>query len=158
MAAVEGYRPDLLKPLVAELAREEIPAEITVRGASMRPALDDGDRVRLVPITAAELRLGDVIARHGPEGPILHRLVGWWPIGGRRMLTMGDACRRLDFPAPPDQVIARAVERRRGDEVRRLDTGAARLAGRGRAALLLLRGLAVEAWDRVRGTRRATHA
>jgi hypothetical protein len=66
------------------------------------------------------------------------------------MLTMGDACRRLDPPAPPDRVIGKVVERWRGDAVRRFDGRAARLAGRGRAACLLLTGLTVEAWDRVR--------
>jgi signal peptidase I len=150
MVAAEEYRPELLKPLIAELAAGDIPSEIRVRGDSMRPTLEEGDRVRLVPATANELRVGDLVVWQGKGGPIMHRLVGWWPVGGRRMLTMGDACRRLDPPASPDRMIGRVVERWRGDAVRRFDGRAARLAGRGRAACLLLTGLAVEAWDRVR--------
>jgi hypothetical protein len=151
MVAAEECRPELLKPLIAELAAGKIPTEITVRGGSMRPTLLDGDRVQLVPAGATEVRVGDLIVWQGEDGrPIMHRLVGWWPVGGWRLLTMGDACRRLDPPASPDRVIGRVIERLRGGEAQRFDTWSARTAGRGRAALLLLTGLAVEAWDRVR--------
>lgn len=150
MAAAEEYRPELLKPLLADLTAGGITSEIQVRGGSMRPTLADGDRVRLVPATATEVRVGDLIVWQGEDGPIMHRLVGWWPIGGWRMLTMGDATWRLDPPAPPGRVIGKVVERLQGDAVRRFDGWAARILGRGRAAGMLLLGLAVEAWNRLR--------
>jgi hypothetical protein len=113
--------------------------------------LQDGDRVRVVSVTAADVRVGDVAVLAGATGPIIHRLVAWWPArGGRRMVTKGDGSLRLDPPARPDDLIGRVVARVRNDQVRRLDGIGVGLHGRGRALLSLGAGLAVEVWDRAR--------
>jgi signal peptidase len=156
MAAVEDLRPDLLAPLVRDLAAEGRPAEIPVRGNSMRPMLREGDRVRLAPLTHAEARLGDVVLRVAPSGPIIHRVVGWWPSrNGWRLLTKGDGARRLDPPLPPEELAGRVVARVRGGSVRQLDGAGMRVRGRGRALVSLMTGLVVEAWDRARGRTRS---
>jgi hypothetical protein len=91
MTEPEEFRPALAAPLLRDLAGEGTTAELPVRGNSMRPVLQQGDRVRLIPATAAGVRVGDVVVRTDATGPVIHRLVGWWPTGGGwRILTKGD--------------------------------------------------------------------
>jgi hypothetical protein len=157
MAAGEDYRPDLLAPLVRDLASAGRGAEIPVRGNSMHPTLGDGDRVQLIPGTATKLRVGDVVVLMEPAGPVIHRLVAWWPSRkGRSLLTKGDNAFRLDPPLRADLVVGRVVARVRDGRVRRLDGVGMRARGRGRALVSLMAGLAVEAWDRARGRARSS--
>ena len=152
----DRFRPDLLAPLVRELLADGASPEIPVRGNSMRPILRDGDRVRLVPVTRAGLRLGDIVLRAESSGPIIHRVVGWWPSRkGWRVLTKGDGARRLDSPVPPAGVVGRVVARVRGNSVRQFEGPAMRLHAWSRAFRSLIVGLVVEAWDRARGRARS---
>ena len=149
MATPTRFRPDLVAPLLRDLGAEGGSAEFPVRGNSMRPMLRDGDQVRLAPVTDAGVRLGDVVLRVDPAGPILHRVVGRWPSrDGWRILTKGDGACRLDPPLPPDRLVGRVVVLVRGSDVRRLDGAAMRMRARGRAIVSLCVGLIVEAWDR----------
>jgi hypothetical protein len=151
LAATEEFRPDLLAILLRDLAAEGKPVEIPVWGISMRPWLRDGDRVRLVPVTAAEVRVGDVVVRVNATGPVIHRFVGRWPSRqGRRLLTKGDGAPRLDPPARADELVGRVVARVRDGRAERLEGVGMRLRGRGRAAVSLVAGLILETWDRVR--------
>jgi hypothetical protein len=150
----EAYRPDLLGPLLRDLSAEGRSVEIPVRGTSMHPLLQDGDRVQVVPATAADVRMGHVVVLAGSSGPIIHRLVGRWPgPAGPRLLTKGDGAPRLDPPASPDGLIGRVVARVRNGRVRRLDATAASVCGRCRALLSLGAGLVVDVLDRVRRRR-----
>jgi hypothetical protein len=148
----DRLRADLVAPLVRDLLADGASPEIPVRGSSMRPILRDGDRVRLAPMTHAGVRLGDVVLRVEPSGPVIHRVVGWWPSRhGWRLLTKGDGARRLDPPLPPEGVAGRIVARVRGTSVRRLDGAGMRIRAWSRAFRSLTAGLIVEAWDRARG-------
>ena len=151
MTDTEEFRPDLVAPLLRELAAAGATAELPVRGTSMRPILRDGDRVRVVPVTAADVRTGDVVVLAGSSGPVIHRLVGWWPARGAwRVLTKGDGAPRLDPPLRPDELAGRVVARVRDGRVRRLDGAGMRICGRCRAAVSLAAGLFLEAADRAR--------
>jgi signal peptidase I len=159
MAATEEFRPDLLAPLLRDLSAAGRSAELPVRGNSMRPLLRDGDRVRVIPVTATNVRVGEVVVSAEATGPIIHRVVGWWPSRhGWRVLTKGDNASRLDAPLLVDGLVGRAVARVRGSHVRRLDDLGMRFRGRSRALVSLAAGLAVEMWDRAHrraGSRRA---
>jgi signal peptidase I len=150
--AAEASHPDFLAPLLRDLAAEGRSAEMPVRGISMRPMLRDGDRVRVVPATASDVRVGDVVILAGSTGPIIHRLVGWWPSrDGWYLLTKGDGSPRLDPPLRANGLVARVVARVRNGHVQRLGGASLRVRGWGRALLSLVMGLFVEAWDRIRG-------
>ena len=144
-----GSRVDLLAVLLRELSSHGMEGELPVRGSSMRPTLREGDRVRLIPATASDVRIGDVVVRVGASGPVIHRLVGWWPSeGGSRLLTKGDGAARLDPPGGRAEVVGRVVARVRDGKVRRLDGAGTRLRGRGRAAASLAGGVILELWSR----------
>lgn len=144
-------RPELLAPILCDLARMQASGEVSVRGTSMRPTLFPGDRLRVVAATASDVRLGSVVIWRGAEGPTIHLLVGWWwTRDGWRMLTKGDGARRLDPPAPETCLVGVAVALVRAGQVRRLDGRCGRLCGLGRALASLAEGIIVEAWDRGR--------
>ena len=154
-----GSRVDLLAVLLRELSQQGMEGELPVRGGSMRPTLREGDRVRLVPATASDVRVGDIVVRAGASGPVIHRLVGWWPSeGGSRILTKGDDVARLDPPDWRAEVVGRVVARVRDGRVRRLDGAGTRFCGHGRAAASLAEGLILVLWtrgSRLAGSRRA---
>jgi signal peptidase I len=152
----DRFRPDLVAPLVCALLADGASPEIPVRGNSMLPILRDGDRVRLAPVTHAGARLGDVVLRVEPSGPVIHRVVGWWPSwSGWRLLTKGDGANRLDAPLPPEHLAGRVMARVRGGSVQRLDGTGMRIRAWSRAVRSLMVGVIVEAWDRARGRRRS---
>ncbi len=98
-------------PAMAADGRSMLPFWQPVRGGSMRPALREGDEVLLAP--AVELAPGEVVVLRlpGRPGTVLHRLV---EVGEAGVVTRGDACARLDPPAPRSAVLFRALARRRG--------------------------------------------
>jgi hypothetical protein len=149
MTATEEFRPDLLGPLLCDLAAEGRAAELPVRGISMHPWLREGDRVRVVAAAAPDVRVGDIVVRVQGTGPVVHRFVGWWRTRhGWRMLTKGDGAPRFDPPLAPAELVGRAVALLRDGQVRRLDGAGIRLRGRSRAAVSLAAGLIRETWDR----------
>lgn len=85
------------------------PLEFVVMSESMAPALRRDDVVRIAPLAAKELRIGDIVLLEAGEVYRVHRLV--WRRGGWR--TRGDALRRLDPPVDPDMILGRAVAVRR---------------------------------------------
>jgi hypothetical protein len=149
MIANSRFRPKLLAPLLVDLAGQERLGEMPVRGTSMCPSLLHGDRVRVVPTTVEEVRIGDMVVRLGEPGPMIHRVVGWWwTQDGWRILTKGDGARRFDPPVHPDQLVGRVVALVRDDKVRQLERIGARLRGRVRAGASFTVGAVWEAWDR----------
>ncbi len=120
-----------------------------VRGTSMYPSLIHGDRVRVVPTTVEEVRIGDMVLRFGETGPMIHRVVGWWwTREGWRILTKGDGARWFDSPLRPDHLVGRVVAYVRDGQIQRLEGIGARLRGRGRAAASFTVGVMWETWDR----------
>lgn len=155
MTTATSFRPDLLAPLLRDLAAEDRCGEIPVRGTSMSPTLLPGDRLRVVPATMDDVRVGDLVVWVDQAGPIAHRLVGWWKTRmGWRFLTKGDRALRFDAPVPGHCLVARAVARVRAGDVQPLDGRPMRLRGRAQALVSLAAGIIVEVWDR---TRRVAH-
>ena len=153
----DRLRADLVAPLVRDLLADGASPEIPVRGNSMLPILRDGDQVRLAPVTHAKARLGDIVLRVDPSGPVIHRVVGWWPSrNGWRLLTKGDGTWRLDPPLPPQSLAGRVVARVRGTSVQRLDGTGMRIRAWSRAFWSLTAGLIVEVWDRAHGRARSS--
>jgi hypothetical protein len=98
----------------ADMLTEDLdrPVRLRVRGASMAPTLLPGDVVMVEPITDAALRLGDWVLVRGEHENYLHRYVGR---RADRVLTKGDAHRRLDPPWPPAAIRGRVTAAYRDD-------------------------------------------
>jgi hypothetical protein len=113
---------------VALLGRTGEATWVPVVGDSMRPLLEDGDRVAIRP-GALRPRLGDLAIFRQADYVVLHRLLG--PVRGAGKdgpyRARGDGRSRLDPPVAVEAILARAVaiETRRGRF--RLDTPGARL-------------------------------
>lgn len=101
-------RQERVAQALRQLADEE-PVCVVVRGDSMLPLLEDGDRVEIV--ARARYLPGDIVAfRRADQRLCVHRLLGFRPTrGGWRMVTRGDAARALDPPLEPEQVLGRIV-------------------------------------------------
>lgn len=102
------------------------------RGFSMRPAIEDGDRVLVEPVDAARLRVGHVVKFSHAGAFRMHRIVRRTSAGGRpSFLVRGDTGGGVDL-IDAAQVIGLAVVVERGSRTVRLDTFAARTAWRAR--------------------------
>jgi len=84
---------------------------LSVQTASMVPAFGPGDAIIVRPITAHDLRPGDIISYHSPLNPnliISHRLImvdrhtGW-------LTTSGDVLKTTDPAFPPRMLIGQAI-------------------------------------------------
>ena len=93
----------------------------------MLPFLRHGDVVHVRPLPAAAVRVGDVICYAPSPGRLhLHRVVAR---DERGFVTRGDALSYVE-DVPATTVLGRVIARERGGRVCRLDTPAARRAGR----------------------------
>ncbi|MEJ2367008.1 MAG: S24/S26 family peptidase [Acidobacteriota bacterium] len=93
----------------------ECPTLVTVRGHSMEPFLQGGDRVQVVLTTPGELSSGDLVVFERAGEVVVHRFLGW-SRGG--MLEMGDGQSRANRHEIPD-VVGKAVslERTSGERI-----------------------------------------
>lgn len=81
-----------------------------VLGGSMLPFLSHKDLVWLRPVTAAELKFGDIVVFHQDGGRVIHRFMRRKRMDGREVLiTKGDAVDHGDPPVLPNQVVAKVV-------------------------------------------------
>lgn len=87
----------------------------TVRfhGESMRPFLGEGDRVVVEPVAWEAIRVGDIITYRFEEKFPTRRVVA---IGDDRLELWCDNWPRLRFEARREDVLGRAVARRRAGE------------------------------------------
>jgi len=93
----------------------------------MLPFLRHGDVLHVRPLPAAAVRVGDVICYAPSPGRLhLHRVVAR---DERGFVTRGDALSYVE-DVPASAVLGRVIARERGGRLRRLDTPAARRAGR----------------------------
>jgi signal peptidase I len=85
-------------------------------GASMRPAICDGDVITVEPAAPASLVPGNVIVYRQLNRVFAHRLVsvGADDRGQERLLLRGDATRFFDAPISPAQVLGEVVAVSRG--------------------------------------------
>lgn len=125
--------------LARDVLARGLRARLRVRGASMAPAIRDGDTVVLAPVAGpGGPRIGDVVlfrSRHGAV--LLHRLVRRprGTGGARRLQMLGDALPRFDDAVDRDRVLAKVVRiERRGAGAVDTTRPAPRLAGALRAA------------------------
>jgi hypothetical protein len=94
--------------LVAELLRAGTGVELTAFGTSMSPAIEHGDRVRVAPVRANELAVGDVAVVVQRGQLVAHRVVSAVPLR-----TRGDALRMLDEDVATADVLGRVTDVRR---------------------------------------------
>ena len=95
--------------LLAESLKRKGSAVISINGNSMYPTLQMGWRVHLEPVTAADLRIGQIGLFRGEHNMTVHRLI-WRESGasGERLVFRGDY-NRLRERVHPSAVIARVV-------------------------------------------------
>lgn len=91
--------------------------EVPTLGQSMHPFLQDGDRVRIVAVAPASLRLGDVIAFWRGSGLVVHRFAGW--AGPGLLREKGDNFRSWQA-VPAGELLGRVDRVRRGAGEREL--------------------------------------
>lgn len=85
-----------------------VPLTVPLKGTSLIPLLPNGCQVSISPCTAAELRVGDLVAYETGEHIVLHQLVA--PPREGAMLTLRAFSRFMpDPPIHPDDVIGRAT-------------------------------------------------
>jgi signal peptidase len=83
----------------------------TVRSGSMAPAINVGDVVVTAPVDAGDIKVGDVISFHSPNGGVLicHRVISVDRTAGF-VQTKGDANEDPDwFTVPYSKVTGRVV-------------------------------------------------
>ena len=78
-------------------------------GASMTPAIGDGDLITVKPTTAARLSPGRVVLYRRQDRVFAHRIVQAANDGDHRLLLRGDAARACDEPVAPSEVLGEVV-------------------------------------------------
>jgi len=90
---------------------------LRVASGSMRPCLEEGDRIHIEHVAPRSLMPGDVVVYASESaGLVVHRLI--WrdrPLGHpTRIYTKGDALGTLDRSVTADRVLGRVVSMERG--------------------------------------------
>lgn len=98
---------DIFFQSVEEMLGQGLTVDIKVKGLSMRPFLRDGvDSVRLVKVSAEELKHGDVVLFRHNGRHTLHRYFG---TKEGKLIFKGDGNCCLTEQAEPTDVVARAI-------------------------------------------------
>ncbi len=118
----------VLVELLAELLQRGEAVEFRARGGSMHPLIRDGDRLRIEPVRADQLRRGDVIAYRRGARLLVHRYLGRWPDSGG-LRTRGDSHTRVEPPLDPSEVLGRVRAVGRHGKKLRLDHASWRAVG-----------------------------
>jgi hypothetical protein len=102
---------DVVRPLLAQ----SVSLRFQARGASMSPAIRDGEIVEISPVAVRELRKGDIVLAKAEHGFRLHRIVIADPAKDR-FITRGDCGQDNDPALTGAQIlgIARSKEVRIG--------------------------------------------
>jgi hypothetical protein len=97
------------------LTRPDAPASY-FHGLTMQPHLVEGDWVETEPVTADDVHIGDVVTYRFEDKFPTRRVVAR-DRGTRTFTIMGDSIPgRREYLVPFDDVLARVVRRRRGDQ------------------------------------------
>jgi signal peptidase I len=80
-------------------------------GTSMRPSIQDGDRLTVDPVDPASVQPGDIILYHHRQRPIVHRVVAvrQEPGGRTAIVVRGDGKAADDAPIDPGQILGKIV-------------------------------------------------
>ncbi len=92
-----GADSQLFEKVMRPLLAQGISVRFQARGASMSPAIRDGEIVEVTPTNVTELRKGDIVLAKTEHGFRLHRIVLADPAEDR-FITRGD-CGQEDDPA-----------------------------------------------------------
>ncbi len=100
----------LFEEFVRELLREGKGIRFQARGASMSPAIRDGEMVHVKSAVPAELSMGDIALVKGERGFRLHRLV---VMDAERdvYITRGDCAEQDDPAVSGEQILGVAVDK-----------------------------------------------
>ncbi len=107
--------PDFLEQ-ARQLLSRSIPVEMRMSGSSMRPSIEDGDIITILPITDTPLKPGDVVLYQSRyDTAVIHRVVRVERATSseRTIVTRGDASLQNDMPVPQHRVLGlvKRVER-----------------------------------------------
>jgi hypothetical protein len=80
-------------------------------GASMSPAIRDGECITVAPLGLLPIRIGDIVLYRHRDGALVHRVVALRSRSGRTvaLVPRGDAADLSDTPIAPDRVLGRVV-------------------------------------------------
>ncbi|OLE53994.1 MAG: hypothetical protein AUG51_10245 [Acidobacteria bacterium 13_1_20CM_3_53_8] len=131
--------------LSTELLAEGYGVRFRAGGNSMHPTIRDGEAVKVEPVSALEIRRGDIILYSAGRGLTAHRVVRVDESndGARVFHLRGDACASLDEPVAAEQTIGRVTEVERGGRIIALTGRAARLRQNARLIVAKLKESAI---------------
>lgn len=100
---------------------------LRVTSGSMRPLFQIGDEVGLQPVTLSQLQPGDIVVVSDRDQLLTHRFYGTQNVSpSPEFLTRGDRVLKFDKVWRADQLLGRAVVRRRSKHMLWLDYGLGR--------------------------------
>jgi signal peptidase I len=146
----------MFQELSAELLTEGIAVRFSAAGHSMHPAIRDGERITIAPVSEREVRRGDILLYRKGRGVIAHRVrrVKMESDSTRRFILRGDASVTSDEPVAAEQILGRVVAVERQGRTITLAGRRARLRCRlneGRARIRKLAALALSSRNLLRG-------
>jgi hypothetical protein len=107
---------DRFTPIALDALARGISVTFRAAGDSMWPAIHDGDLINVVPASAEDLRIGDVLLCRSGTRLLAHRLVAITEGAGDRWLHLrGDAKGGCDAPVRAADVLGRVESVLRGD-------------------------------------------
>jgi uncharacterized repeat protein (TIGR01451 family) len=108
----------LFEEVIRELLGEGLSVRFQARGASMSPAIRDGEVVEVTPVIVAKLRKDDIVLAKANSGFRLHRIVAANPANDV-FITRGDCGQENDPPLTGAQILglAQAKEVRVGRNI-----------------------------------------
>ncbi|MBN1660647.1 MAG: S24/S26 family peptidase [Anaerolineae bacterium] len=130
-----------------DLAGAGVSLRFQVRGESMWPFIRDGDIVEVVPASAAQLSVGDVVLCRSGTRLLVHRVIRCTHDESQvlRFVTRGDSLRYAEPPHDESLLVGRVAALQRGRRRIALDQGfyaaLPRLLVRGSLILALLASL-----------------
>ncbi len=116
--------PDFVE-LAADILSKGDMLRFRAHGGSMYPFIKNGDIIKVKPMEASAIRVGDVIFYRSVRGRLFaHRVIKVDAQHGRvALVTKGDSVSSADPLVHPKQVLGQVVAIRRGERTIKLDRG-----------------------------------
>lgn len=114
-----------VQEILISLLKEGKEVWVGTDGRSMYPLIKEGDFVKIRPMKAEELKLGDVVAfqpNNGHDLIIVHRLL---KRNKDSLITRGDSyfLKHTDLPVPADNFLGKIIALRRNGKTKSLEYG-----------------------------------
>lgn len=149
---IHGAAPGAFDAVVEGALASGVRVRFRAHGASMYPAIRDGETITAEPVKVADIVCGDILLCRSRGRLLAHRVTAVDERGAVRTLrTRGDTNVGWDAPVAEADVIGRVTAVARGSRVVRLDGRAARLRHRVRAWLVETRRRAGNVRSRLSG-------